>query len=91
MTRRPRPRALSAALVASFVFSASPFALADDGFQAEDDGTGQRVIFRDDPLSALPEMAHSATLLVRPSAARSLLLRPRTQFVTEMIKSVENL
>lgn len=52
---------------------------------------GQSVIFKDDPLSAGGLDPKGLVLTIRPSAVRMALLRPRTQFVTEMLKSVENL
>jgi hypothetical protein len=64
---------------------------AADGFMDQTDKDGQKVIFKDDPLAADNRGATGATILVRPSAGRVGLLRPRVQFVTEMLKSVENL
>ena len=52
---------------------------------------GQSVIFRDDPLAAGGFGANEPILHVRPTAVRMLLVRPRTQFVHELLKSVENL
>jgi hypothetical protein len=34
---------------------------------------------------------NDATIRVRPKAARTTLIRPRTSFVPEMLKSVENI
>jgi len=34
---------------------------------------------------------NDATIKVRPRAARTTLIRPRTTFVPEMLKSVENI
>ncbi len=47
--------------------------------------------FSDDPLNAGGFGPNDATIKVRPSAARTTLIRPRTSFVPEMLKSVENL
>jgi hypothetical protein len=55
----------------------------------EPDGYGYK--FKDDPLQAGGFGPRDARLHVVPHAARSLLIRPRTQFVAEMLKSVENL
>lgn len=52
---------------------------------------GQSVVFKDDPLAAGGFGPNDVVLKTRPSAVRMVLVRPRTQFVTEMIKSVENL
>jgi Cu/Ag efflux protein CusF len=66
-------------------------ATSADGFMDQTDKDGQKVIFKDDPLGAGNHDANGATILVRPTAARVGLLRPRVQFITEMLKSVENL
>ncbi len=55
----------------------------------DDEGYGYE--FDDDPLSAGGFGPNDATIRVRPKAARTTLIRPRTSFVAEMLKSVENL
>jgi hypothetical protein len=45
----------------------------------------------DDPLNAGGFGPNDATIRVRAKAARTTLIRPRTTFVPEMLKSVENL
>lgn len=47
--------------------------------------------FEDDPLAAGGFGPNDATIKVRPKAARTTLIRPRTSFVPEMLKSVENI
>ena len=47
--------------------------------------------FDDDPLSAGGFGPGDARIIVRPAAARTTLIRPRTSFVPEMLKSVENI
>ncbi len=47
--------------------------------------------FKDDPLSAGGFGPNDATIRVRPGPVRTTLIRPRTSFVPEMLKSVENL
>jgi hypothetical protein len=47
--------------------------------------------FVDDPLGAGGFGPNDANIRVRVSAARVTLIRPRTSFVTEMLKSVENI
>ena len=47
--------------------------------------------FTDDPLSAGGFGPTDATIRVRPGPVRTTLIRPRTSFVPEMLKSVENL
>jgi hypothetical protein len=47
--------------------------------------------FQDDPLSAGGFGPADATIRVRPGPVRTTLIRPRTSFVPEMLKSVENI
>ena len=47
--------------------------------------------FSDDPLAAGGFGPSDATIRVRPGPVRTTLIRPRTSFVPEMLKSVENL
>jgi len=47
--------------------------------------------FSDDPLNAGGFGPGDATIRVRPVAVRAQLIKPRTSFVPEMLKSVENL
>ena len=77
----------------AFTISSVPVAssAAEGDFDAIEDRDGQHVVFRDDPLAALAADAAGATIVVRPGAVRALLLRPRTQFVGAMLRSVENL
>jgi hypothetical protein len=53
------------------------------------DGYGYE--FSDDPLAAGGFGPNDATIRVRPGPVRTTLIRPRTSFVPEMLKSVENL
>ncbi len=59
------------------------------GGEAKEDGYGYE--FGDDPLAAGGFGPNDATIRVRPGPVRSTLIRPRTSFVPEMLKSVENL
>ena len=52
---------------------------------------GYGYVFRDDPLNADGAGSMAASIIVRPRSGHALLIRPRMQFVTEMLKSVENL
>lgn len=90
-------KAILAGLCVSSVLltSAAAFAQAPGGGKAnakekKDDG-GYGYEFGDDPLSAGGFGPNDATIRVRPGAVRSTLIRPRTSFVPEMLKSVENL
>lgn len=47
--------------------------------------------FDDDPLSAGGFGPNDSRIRVRKGAQRSTLIKPRTQFITELLKSVENL
>lgn len=88
-------------LAASFVLLAAP-ALADETAPAKntkaaaastdpktDKGYGYN--FEDDPLQSGVAGTTGFVLKVRPKGAREALLRPRTSFVPEMLKSVEAL
>ena len=58
---------------------------------SEDTNEGYGYTFDDDPLAAGGFGPNDATIKVRARAARTTLIRPRTTFVPEMLKSVENL
>ena len=59
------------------------------GGGGKDSGYGYE--FTDDPLNAGGFGRNDATIRVRPGPVRTTLIRPRTSFVPEMLKSVENL
>jgi hypothetical protein len=59
------------------------------GTGGQDEGYGYE--FSDDPLAAGGFGPNDATIRVRPGPVRTTLIRPRTSFVPEMLKSVENL
>jgi len=59
------------------------------GAGKKEDGYGYE--FSDDPLNAGGFGPNDATIRVRPGPVRTTLIRPRTSFVPEMLKSVENL
>jgi hypothetical protein len=62
---------------------------APAGDKGGDSGYGYE--FSDDPLNAGGFGPNDATIRVRPTAARTTLIRPRISFVQEMLKSVENI
>ena len=62
---------------------------AGGGGAGKDSGYGYE--FTDDPLNAGGFGPNDATIRVRPGPVRTTLIRPRTSFVPEMLKSVENL
>jgi hypothetical protein len=93
-------RVLFGLLAATFVLStASAFAQQPGGGGGgvkaspagggKDEGYGYE--FSDDPLAAGGFGPNDATIRVRPGPVRTTLIRPRTSFVPEMLKSVENL
>jgi hypothetical protein len=93
-------RVLFGVVAAAFVLtSASAFAqqpgggggggVKSTGAAGKDEGYGYE--FSDDPLAAGGFGPNDATIRVRPGPVRTTLIRPRTSFVPEMLKSVENL
>lgn len=79
-------------LVGLVVTSADAFAQGAKpagGGGGKEEGYGYE--FSDDPLSAGGFGPNDATIRVRPGPVRTTLIRPRTSFVPEMLKSVENL
>jgi hypothetical protein len=82
-----RSRWGAAVVTAIGVLLVSSVALAQD--KKKEDGYGYE--FSDDPLNAGGFGPNDATIRVRPGPVRTTLIRPRTSFVPEMLKSVENL
>jgi len=83
---------LTGALLGAAVFATSALSLAQAAKDtAGGDKEGYGYEFDDDPLNAGGFGPNDATIRVRPRAARTTLIRPRTSFVPEMLKSVENL
>ena len=80
-------RLAASILAATSVLLIGSLALAQD--KKKEDGYGYE--FSDDPLSAGGFGPNDATIRVRPGPVRTTLIRPRTSFVPEMLKSVENL
>jgi len=90
-------RFLTILVSAGFLFaSASAFAQGAGagggaGAKSSDQKDGYGYEFADDPLAAGGFGPNDATIRVRPGPVRTTLIRPRTSFVPEMLKSVENL
>lgn len=87
-----RSTRLGVALVAAIgvtLMASVALAQAGKAGSKKDDGYGYE--FSDDPLSAGGFGPNDATIRVRPGPVRTTLIRPRTSFVPEMLKSVENL
>lgn len=87
--------ALGIVAISSSAFAQQP-AAGGGGAAAGSRATGESkegygYEFSDDPLSAGGFGPSDATIRVRPGPVRTTLIRPRTSFVPEMLKSVENL
>jgi hypothetical protein len=72
------------------VVALAPSAFAQDVKESGAGGDGYGYEFSDDPLSAGGFGPNDSTIRVRANAQRTTLIRPRTSFVPEMLKSVEN-
>jgi len=83
--------ALAAGLGVLLVSSTASAQEGGAGVKASDADGGYGYEFSDDPLSAGGFGPTDATIRVRPGPVRTTLIRPRTSFVPEMLKSVENL
>lgn len=88
--KRSTRKALVAAAIIGVSALLSSTALAQDVKSSEETG-GYGYEFSDDPLNAGGFGPNDATIRVRPGPVRTTLIRPRTSFVNEMLKSVENL
>lgn len=77
------------AAVAVLLTASMALAQKAAGTKGKEDGYGYE--FSDDPLNAGGFGPNDATIRVRPGPVRTTLIRPRTSFVPEMLKSVENL
>jgi hypothetical protein len=90
MATRTRMLGLLAGL-SVFMLAAGALAQEAAAPAAGGDKEGYGYEFDDDPLSAGGFGPNDATIKVRPKAARTTLIRPRTHFIPEMLKSVENI
>jgi hypothetical protein len=87
MNRSTRWSVVVVAAVTGVLFAGE--ALAQAPAKKKEEGYGYE--FSDDPLNAGGFGPNDATIRVRPGPVRTTLIRPRTSFVPEMLKSVENL
>lgn len=87
----PSKLSLSVIAVAVSAVVATPVFAQEGAAPGGEDADGYGYEFEDDPLNAGGFGPNDATIRVRPRAARTTLIRPRTSFVTEMLKSVENI
>jgi hypothetical protein len=81
----------AAAAFGLVVMMVAPVVFAQEAAEGKGDGDGYGYEFDDDPLNAGGFGPNDSTIRVRPRAARTTLIRPRTSFVPEMLKSVENI
>jgi hypothetical protein len=81
---------ISAAVVSSLVFASSA-AMADTskGVESFDEEDGYGYKFDDDLVGAGVTGPNSALIKIRQGVVRRTLIRPRTNFVPEMLKSIE--
>jgi hypothetical protein len=87
-----KTRTVVGLVAASGVLLISSVALAQGAdVKTTDTEGGYGYEFSDDPLNAGGFGPGDATIRVRPGPVRATLIRPRTSFVPEMLKSVENL
>jgi hypothetical protein len=83
--------ALGVLLIAAPAFAQAKAAAGAAPAAGGESKEGYGYEFSDDPLSAGGFGPNDATIRVRPGPVRTTLIRPRTSFVPEMLKSVENL
>jgi hypothetical protein len=92
MTKRTKQALVTTATAAILAFSTNVMAQETKVKEsAGGGGDGYGYEFDDDPLNAGGFGPNDATIRVRPKAMRTTLIRPRTSFIPEMLKSVENL
>ena len=87
MKRSTRWGAVAVAALGVLLFATEALAQGKAGKKEE----GYGYDFSDDPLNAGGFGPNDATIRVRPGPVRTTLIPPRTSFVPEMLKSVENL
>lgn len=84
-----RRLAFTATLAA--IASSSALASAQVSADRPSESGDQNYVFKDDLLNSDVGGPGGGTIVVRPSAARTMLIQPRTSFVVEMFKSVEHI
>ena len=94
---RAAPLALASLALCASLFAAAPARAqtaphdARAGFREEKTAGGSSVVFDDDLAQGGALDPFADIVKAPPHAARMGLLRPRTNFVPDMLKSVENL
>lgn len=61
------------------------------GKRAADWSKDQHYEFEDDPLAGVGPNDRGQHIRIRPNAGRATLIRPRTHFIPELTRTVENL
>lgn len=85
-----RKMTIPAALIASMTIGLfSTAALAEDKKQQKSQDYGYE--FKDDALLGNDLQGQTGLIKVRPTGTRDRLIRPRTQFIAEMFKSIEHI
>jgi hypothetical protein len=97
MIHKRRSRTLLASLIATALLAVAPAALAQPAAKPAarpaapvDDGRGYEYKFTYDLLAGGGMDGTAPIIRVRAHALRSQLIRPRTSFVPEMLKSAES-
>ncbi len=91
-----RKTTISAALIASITIGLfSNVALAEDKKQKpqknQEKAQDYGYTFTDDALLGTDLQGQTGVIKVRPTGMRDRLIKPRTQFVAEMLKSIEHI
>jgi len=86
----PTPAAKATATTATGTSASSTTNATADYREQTVDGS-QVVEFTGDPLKGDDNSAYGFTMRAPPRVLRALLIRPRVNFVSELVKSVENL
>jgi hypothetical protein len=84
-------RAIALIAFLAIAFAGTTAAADETTAQVKNNPGGYEYVFGDNPLSAEGLGPIGAQIAVRARAMRETLIRPRTQFVVEMLKSVEKL
>jgi hypothetical protein len=84
-----RCSALAALAVVAFAHRPAFAQSSNDDPKVDGAGPTYSVEFVEDPLNALPGDTLIPRIVVRPGPVRTMLLRPRMSYVTELLKSVE--
>jgi len=84
-------RRRAAALLGSILILGAAGTASAQAAKESSGGDGYGYEFDDDPLAAAGFGPNDSRIRVRKAATRSTLIKPRTQFINELLKSVENL